>query len=228
MLLLCLVSGIPGSGKSTLCRAFLDENSGAEASGGEEEQAVDSARKGLDVHYLNFDDAEQAMTAAATVEGGGGQGSTLFDPRLWKDARGAVEAHVRAILSAAVHGDGVDSSGPDRLGTPPFSRRVVLKRPRCVPDELDAVVLLDDNFYYRSMRHVFLQMAREHCCGFAQLVVSVPIETAMARNSRRVGTARVPDSVLERMSRLFEGPEGRGAEDKPPHASNMHPCIAQI
>ena len=80
---LLLVSGLPGSGKSTLCRAFLDAG------------ATEAGEEGVDVHYLSFDEAEAAMAAATGTA----------DATLSRDSGrmpGAVESHAALVSTSAI------------------------------------------------------------------------------------------------------------------------------
>lgn len=57
------------------------------------------------------------------------------------------------------------------------------------------------------MRHRCYQLARKHQSAFIQLFIQCTVDLACQRNAVRPGNTRVPDSVLERMSSLFEAPE---------------------
>ena len=81
-----------------------------------------------------------------------------------------------------------------------------IQRPENVPESVQTIIVLDDNFYYRSMRHIYLQIARDFGYGFANLVVTVDLEVALLRNGLRQGAERIPDGVVNRMSELFELP----------------------
>ncbi|KAH7476665.1 L-seryl-tRNA(Sec) kinase [Phytophthora ramorum] len=70
------------------------------------------------------------------------------------------------------------------------------------------VVLVDDNFQYRSLRKRFFHLATKLNCGFALLYVNVPTEICLERNAARSGGARVPAGVFERMANAFEAPNG--------------------
>lgn len=71
----------------------------------------------------------------------------------------------------------------------------------------EKVVIVDDNFYLRSMRRPFERMARafqlRYCCVF----VEVDVEEALRRNARR-GEERVHDDTILRMAREISVPEG--------------------
>ena len=98
---------------------------------------------------------------------------------------------------------------------PPFDERYMHRRRvqvptfalpemKAIPSNVKTLIVLDDNFYYKSMRRVFQQMSRRHQSCYGELVVTVPVSVALLRNSQRSGASRVPDDVLERMSNRFE------------------------
>ncbi|KAK2875980.1 hypothetical protein Q8A67_020076 [Cirrhinus molitorella] len=66
------------------------------------------------------------------------------------------------------------------------------------------VVLLDDNFYYQSMRYQVQQLARKYAVGFCQVFLRCPLQVCLQRNRRR--SQRVPDEVLLQMCERMEPP----------------------
>ncbi|EEY69417.1 uncharacterized protein PITG_05651 [Phytophthora infestans T30-4] len=79
------------------------------------------------------------------------------------------------------------------------------------PDQWNAsqlVLLVDDNFQYRSQRKRFYQLAVEQTCGFAILFVNTPTEICRERNAGRNKKTRVPDEVFQRTEAAFEPPNG--------------------
>lgn len=82
---------------------------------------------------------------------------------------------------------------------------------KCVQDLLRSlsrpapvVLLLDDNFYYPSMRYEVHQLARKHSWGFCQVFLSCDSETRVERNRSRARP--VPSEVTEEMERRLEPP----------------------
>ncbi|XP_069609970.1 L-seryl-tRNA(Sec) kinase isoform X2 [Ranitomeya imitator] len=65
-------------------------------------------------------------------------------------------------------------------------------------------ILLDDNFYYRSMRHAVFQLARTYALGFCQIFLHCPVDCCLLRNNRR--TDRVTDSTIILMDSKIERP----------------------
>ncbi|XP_010713230.1 L-seryl-tRNA(Sec) kinase, partial [Meleagris gallopavo] len=66
-------------------------------------------------------------------------------------------------------------------------------------------VVLDDNFYYRSMRYEVFQLAREYSLGFCQLFLECPLELCLQRN--RLRGSPVPEGTICRMAQRVELPE---------------------
>lgn len=66
------------------------------------------------------------------------------------------------------------------------------------------ILLLDDNFYYPSMRYEVYQLARRHSLGFCQVYVKCPVESCISRNQSRARP--VPCQVIENMARHMEPP----------------------
>nr|XP_057918145.1 L-seryl-tRNA(Sec) kinase isoform X2 [Doryrhamphus excisus] len=83
---------------------------------------------------------------------------------------------------------------------------------RCVRSLLDPtqanqaplLFLLDDNFYYPSMRYEVYQLARKHSLGFCQVYVQCCLESCISRNKNRPHP--VPSEVIEEMEKRLERP----------------------
>ncbi|KAK8738317.1 hypothetical protein OTU49_004162 [Cherax quadricarinatus] len=75
---------------------------------------------------------------------------------------------------------------------------------KVVDKEALYVVLLDDNFYYRSMRYEYFQLARKHTIGFCQLYIECTTDTAIQQNMHR--QERVPSMVIEAMAAKLQPP----------------------
>ncbi|KAG2427940.1 hypothetical protein HXX76_011927 [Chlamydomonas incerta] len=69
------------------------------------------------------------------------------------------------------------------------------------------LVIADDNFQLRSMRHALFRAARDRGMGFLQVHVCCTLATALARNQQRTGLAAVPQDALCRMAQQFEPPQ---------------------
>lgn len=109
----------------------------------------------------------------------GSEQAVTFDAVAWKKARESAMSKVEQELLSAT------ASSQDRL------------------------VIVDDNMYYRSMRHECLQLARKHQAAYIQLYITCPVDTALQRNASRSQGVRVPEAVMQRMARVFEVPDAQ-------------------
>ena len=66
---------------------------------------------------------------------------------------------------------------------------------------------MDDNFYYRSMRKRYFQLARSRQLAYLEVHVKVKVDVALERNESR-GEAKVPEAVIKRMAQKLEQPLG--------------------
>lgn len=66
------------------------------------------------------------------------------------------------------------------------------------------VLLLDDNFYYRSMRYEHYKLARKHGTGFCQVYVECNTDVALEHNMQRIN--KVPEEVVRAMAEKLQPP----------------------
>ncbi|XP_010085316.1 PREDICTED: L-seryl-tRNA(Sec) kinase, partial [Pterocles gutturalis] len=66
-------------------------------------------------------------------------------------------------------------------------------------------LILDDNFYYRSMRYEVYQLARKYSLSFCQLFLECPLECCLQRN--RLRSHPLPDQTIHLMARKIEMPD---------------------
>uniref|UniRef100_A0A0A9XV27 L-seryl-tRNA(Sec) kinase n=1 Tax=Lygus hesperus TaxID=30085 RepID=A0A0A9XV27_LYGHE len=71
--------------------------------------------------------------------------------------------------------------------------------------ERKSVVILDDNFYYRSMRYDVYKIAKKFNLGFGQIFLDVPLEVCIRRNMSR--TKPLNSETINKMKALLEPPE---------------------
>ncbi|XP_013928141.1 PREDICTED: L-seryl-tRNA(Sec) kinase [Thamnophis sirtalis] len=64
--------------------------------------------------------------------------------------------------------------------------------------------ILDDNFYYRSMRYEVYQLARQYLLGFCQLFLDSNVEVCLQRNSQR--ERPLPEETIFAMAQKLECP----------------------
>eukprot|EP00742_Colponemidia_sp_Colp-10_P011151 GILJ01012360.1.p1 GENE.GILJ01012360.1~~GILJ01012360.1.p1 ORF type:complete len:295 (-),score=31.10 GILJ01012360.1:305-1189(-) len=144
---LVLVCGLPGAGKSELCRSIVNFMS---------HNPITTAC------HIEFDAREREFA----------QHEHEFDIQAWHSARAAVRSQVIHELT-----------------------------------ETKKIILLDDNFYYRSMRRSFYQLSRDHGVAFVQIFLDTQVDHCLARNRRRDPGQRVPSFIIDNMSARFEVPK---------------------
>ena len=74
------------------------------------------------------------------------------------------------------------------------------------------VVIIDDNFYYKSMRYEFFQTSKKLCLGFAIIMINCSLELSLNRNQNRSEDKRLPEDVIIKMNERFECPKPEGFE----------------
>jgi tRNA uridine 5-carbamoylmethylation protein Kti12 len=71
-----------------------------------------------------------------------------------------------------------------------------------------AILLVEDNMYYASMRAPYHRAAIKAKCWIAMITVDCDVDTCLARNEARGPQLRVPPEVIPRMYQRLEGPVG--------------------
>ncbi|NXS43760.1 PSTK kinase, partial [Balaeniceps rex] len=66
-------------------------------------------------------------------------------------------------------------------------------------------LILDDNFYYQSMRYEVYQLSRKYSLSFCQLFLDCPLECCLQRN--RLRSHPLPDQTICLMARKIEMPD---------------------
>ncbi|XP_051883763.1 L-seryl-tRNA(Sec) kinase isoform X2 [Pristis pectinata] len=75
----------------------------------------------------------------------------------------------------------------------------------CIKHSKPLVIILDDNFYYQSMRYEVYQMVRRNSIGFLQLFLECPVELCLKRNHER--GCVVNDETIVLMSAKIQPPD---------------------
>ncbi|XP_072480934.1 L-seryl-tRNA(Sec) kinase [Notamacropus eugenii] len=191
----CVLSGLPGSGKSTLARSLRDQL---------------RRQQGWHVAVVSYDDIIPETFLEAE--------SSQLLPSQWKSFRHELLTYLEHFLMAIINGC--------KLSAPPSRTEVMWESfVSCLKDQ-DLVssgtgkvqgycltnaalsqplyLILDDNFYYQSMRYEVYQLARKYSSGFCQLFLDCPIESCLERNRQR--SKPVPDEIILQMARKIESP----------------------
>ncbi|XP_015782339.1 L-seryl-tRNA(Sec) kinase-like [Tetranychus urticae] len=66
-------------------------------------------------------------------------------------------------------------------------------------------LIVEDNFYYKSMREEFFRLAKQFNIGFALISFNIAIDICIQRNTQRPNS--VNDEIIQRMAQLYEKPK---------------------
>ncbi|XP_065175598.1 L-seryl-tRNA(Sec) kinase-like [Sycon ciliatum] len=207
---LVLLSGLPGSGKSTLCQAL----------------AQGTSFPSCHVVVVNFDDfigeSDLKVEREALLHVGGPEAIT------WRHKRQHLYLSVKWLLRAL--NGATRSTEPAVPGVGQFMENV-LKRSRCTclrPSSYDVcltgcahIVIVDDNMYYGSMRYPYYSLAREFSLPFGQLHLSCSVPLAIKRNQER--HSLVTPATIEKMHANMEVPGARSWETCFSTVDSVHP-----
>ncbi|KAM9831758.1 L-seryl-tRNA(Sec) kinase [Neosynchiropus ocellatus] len=176
---ICVLCGLPAAGKSTLSR----------------EVSRAAAKFDWRTSVVTYDDLipDQAFTELPL------DGVYLQEQTQWKSQRQAVlhciEQFLKNPLVFPELPGGCQVMGSD-LQTP--SERVSRL------EEAPILLLLDDNFYYQSMRYEVFQLARKNSLSFCQVYLQCSLELCISRNQTRPNP--VPADVISEMNKRLEAP----------------------
>ncbi|XP_024411270.2 L-seryl-tRNA(Sec) kinase [Desmodus rotundus] len=193
---LCVLCGLPAAGKSTFARTLSHRL---------------RQEQGWTVGVVAYDDV---MPDAFLEEAG-----ARPLPSQWKLLRQELLEYVEHFLLAVING---------RQMSAPTNRTEAMWEDfiTCLKDQdllssaaLEAqssylltktaisgplFLILDDNFYYQSMRYEVYQLARKYSLGFCQLFLDCSLETCLRRNGQRLRA--LPAETIHMMARKIEEP----------------------
>ncbi|XP_037015132.2 L-seryl-tRNA(Sec) kinase [Artibeus jamaicensis] len=193
---LCVLCGLPAAGKSTFARAL----------------SLRLKRElGWAVGVVAYDDI---MPDAFLEEAG-----ARPQPSQWKLLRQELLQYIEHFLLAVINSC--------RMSAPPNRREAMWEDfITCLKDQdllssaaLEApssclltktaisgplFLILDDNFYYQSMRYEVYQLARKYSLGFCQVFLDCSLETCLQRNGQR--PQALPAETIQLMTRKIEEP----------------------
>ncbi|XP_056152907.1 L-seryl-tRNA(Sec) kinase [Lampris incognitus] len=187
---LCVLCGLPAAGKSTLAR-----NLGGVAT-----------ERGWRVVAVCYDDLipSSALHVKVLEEGEGSHRAQTE----WKSHRQAVLRRVEEFLKNPR--TSADPSASCLINGNAWRRctRGLLQSSASTDssqtDHPPILILLDDNFYYPSMRYEAYQLAKKCLLGYCQVYLQCPVESCIRRNQSR--PEPLPDEVISEMAKRLEPP----------------------
>lgn len=180
---LCVLCGLPAAGKSTLARRIVST----------------AAQHGWRATVVPYDDLipEQAFRTKVVEDGVNLQEMHTE----WKSHRQAVLYCIEQFLQKSeILPEAPSSSGISIAAWEQCTQ--ALMGPKGLKPPL--VFLLDDNFYYPSMRYDVCQLARKYSLGFCQVYLQCDLESCISRNQSR--SQPVPTEVILEMVKRLESP----------------------
>lgn len=176
--MLVLFFGLPGSGKTTLVNRIFEACT----------KRFDSRSYPCIISYDSLVSTSR-------------QAEMAHNPGMAKECRQQLLLAAQAWL-AWVRGTDMAVPTSSELACTMLKQLQSCSRP-LRPDER-ALVLVDDNLYYRSMRKEWFKLARNASLGFCQVLVACPLEEAIRRNASR--ELPVPEPSIRVMGSRFELP----------------------
>ena len=178
-MLLVLLCGLPGAGKTTLAK-HLQQSMSSKAIA-EQIFPAHAHKTPNSFHHICYDQHLLRHLSGSRFQVQGKDkddaAQLQFDAGKWKSSREAAFRETEALMSEHAQS----------------------KSGHCL-------LCVDDNLFYRSMRFKFYKMARRW--GAALLIVHVATDKAecLRRNSERQGVENVKEGVIQRMSDNFQAP----------------------
>ncbi|XP_048194038.1 L-seryl-tRNA(Sec) kinase [Perognathus longimembris pacificus] len=193
---LCVLCGLPAAGKSTFARALARRL---------------RQERGWAVGVLSYDD----VLPEAPPDGAGARPP----PSQWKTLRQELLKYLECFLMVVINGG--QMSAPANVAEAMWEAFITCLKDQdlvfpVVSEAQSCYVLaktvisrplllvLDDNFYYQSMRYEVYQLARKYSFGFCQLYLDCTLETCLQRNCQRPGA--VPNETIHLMGKKIEKP----------------------
>ncbi|CAL9699254.1 unnamed protein product [Knipowitschia caucasica] len=176
---LTVLCGLPAVGKSTLCRRLRGSLAGQEWSFVTASYDELIPKEAFVIRALEEDEDQHTE---------------------WKQHRQSVLNSIERF----VDGSCSDASVCDSTNKILWERSVRNLLEQASLRAAPVVFLLDDNFYYRSMRYEVYQLARKHSLGFCQIFLTCDPETCRRRNQQRAEP--VAAAVMEVMEQRLQPP----------------------
>ncbi|NXJ00329.1 PSTK kinase, partial [Psophia crepitans] len=135
----------------------------------------------------------------------------LPQPPRWKQSRRELLQCLERFLRALLTGEPL--AAPAAAPRPAWERFLACCRGQGLLSSADShaatsgplYLILDDNFYYQSMRYEVFRLARKYSLSFCQLFLECPVECCLQRNRQR--SHPLPDQTISLMARKIEMPD---------------------
>uniref|UniRef100_A0A3P9LVG5 Phosphoseryl-tRNA kinase n=1 Tax=Oryzias latipes TaxID=8090 RepID=A0A3P9LVG5_ORYLA len=180
---LCVLCGLPAAGKSTLASRIV----------------CAAAEQGWRVIVVPYDNLipEQAFRIK--------DGEELQDMHTeWKSHRRAVLQCIQQFLENP--GVRMELQSSSLINNAAWEQCIQFQliSESLASDGPPYLFLLDDNFYYPSMRYEVFQLARKYSLGFCQVYLQCDLESCIRRNQSR--SRPIPADVMLEMAKRLEPP----------------------
>ncbi|CAG5133203.1 unnamed protein product [Candidula unifasciata] len=199
---ICLLCGLPGSGKTSLLRTLLYPSK--DTSEEMQQRLAQFMIVGIEYDAIVPWRTVDSRYALDKEDKGNGK---------WKHDRGQVVTATEVLLQHICHNGLSEIS----LQTKPEGLLVDVWQQFLQVLELfnaerqnirnQIVLIVDDNMYFRSMRYEYYKLARKYGTGFCQIYLQCSCEKAAERNKNRQGINQVSDEVILKMSEKLEPPD---------------------
>jgi O-phosphoseryl-tRNA(Sec) kinase len=181
---ICLVVfiGLPGSGKTTLCRALVEFF-----------KTSCKSPSGILHHIIPICYDELIPADVFRYQDESCQ---------WKDARRGVVNYVKNIVFCLKGLEELNMMNSLKVAVREELLKIVQNEKKT-----RVYIIVDDNMYYRSMRYEYYQLAKLFSLSFCQIFVHCSISDALNYNSSREQNMAVPEEIITRMAERLEPPD---------------------
>ncbi|KAM9336885.1 L-seryl-tRNA(Sec) kinase [Symphorus nematophorus] len=186
---LCVLCGLPAAGKSTLAREILSR----------------AAQHGWRASVVPYDDLIPERAFQTRVVQDGDKLQEMHTE--WKLHRQGVLQCIEHFLEKPQVSAELPSSCQINSAAWEQCLQALLQPEaldRSQADREPILLLLDDNFYYPSMRYEVYQLARKYSLGFCQVYLHCDLESCISRNQSR--SEPIPTEVILDMVKRLESP----------------------
>jgi len=197
-----LLVGLPGAGKTTLCKSLMCSSQSPLNSLNyihvcfdevipltEQERYVNNAKR--------FDVLERDTNYSLNDK------SSMVNVERFKDARSKVLGRVEQVMTFLIKNSG------ERDSILRYADDLMLNvsLTACLDTKSQFVILIDDNLYYRSMRREYYGLAAKYRTCFSEICIDVSLCEAVEVNKTRPADEAVAEETVKAMSEKMEAPD---------------------